>query len=219
MPAIQSDQVLGVLKRVAALLRDAGIPFALGGGLAAWARGGPPSEKDVDLLVREQDCERARELLAESGYRTEVPPEGWLVKAFDGDVLIDLIHRPSGLVVDDDLLGSCDELSVNAVRMPVMRIDDLLTSKLLSLTEHHLDFGPALEISRALREQIDWEAVRHRTGASPFARAFFALIHELGIVEVSGEVAGEVGGARSPSDTDQPGPALAPVSLVQERAS
>ena len=29
------------LKRVAATLRDEEIPFALGGGLAAWARGGP----------------------------------------------------------------------------------------------------------------------------------------------------------------------------------
>ncbi|MCB9395524.1 MAG: nucleotidyltransferase [Acidimicrobiaceae bacterium] len=218
---MQSDQVLGVLKRVAALLRDAGIPFALGGGLAAWARGGPPSEKDVDLLVREQDCDRARDVLAEAGYRTEVPPEGWLVKAFDGDVLIDLIHRPSGLVVDDDLLDACDELSVNAVRMPVMRIDDLLTSKLLSLTEHHLDFGPALEISRALREQIDWESVRQRTDASPFARAFFALIRELGIVEVLDVVANVDDDARQrPADgNDQPGPVIAPVSLVHERAS
>lgn len=184
MPAVQSEHVLASLKRVAAALRDAEIPFALGGGLAAWARGGPPSEKDVDLLIREQDCERAHEVLDAAGFRTEVPPEGWLVKAWDGEILIDLIHRPSGLVVDDALLATCDELSVHAVWMPVMRIDDLLTSKLLSLTEHHLDFGPALEITRALREQIDWVDVRRRTQSSPFARTFFALIHELGITDV-----------------------------------
>lgn len=184
MPALQSEHVLGSLKRVAATLRDADIPFALGGGLAAWARGGPPSEKDVDLLIREQDCERAHEVLDAAGFRTEVPPEGWLVKAWDGEILIDLIHRPSGLVVDDALLATCDELSVHAVWMPVMRIDDLLTSKLLSLTEHHLDYGPALEITRALREQIDWQQVRRRTESSPFARAFFSLIHELGITDV-----------------------------------
>jgi hypothetical protein len=40
-----------------------------------------------------------------------------------------------------------------------------------------------LELARSLREQIGWESVRERTAASPFARAFFTLIEELGIVE------------------------------------
>jgi hypothetical protein len=66
--------------------------------------------------------------------------------------------------------------------MLVMRVDDLLTSKLLALTEHHLDYGPVLEIARALREQIDWAELRRRTGHSPFARAFFVLACELGLV-------------------------------------
>ena len=40
-----------------------------------------------------------------------------------------------------------------------------------------------LEIARSLREQIDWDFVRERTDDSPFARAFFTLVEELGIVE------------------------------------
>jgi len=36
-----------------------------------------------------------------------------------------------------------------------------------------------------LREQIDWDEVRVRTEASPFARAFFTLVEELGVVERS----------------------------------
>jgi len=42
-----------------------------------------------------------------------------------------------------------------------------------------------LELARALREQVDWEEVRDRTEASPFARAFFTLVEGLGIVESS----------------------------------
>jgi predicted nucleotidyltransferase len=183
MPAVQGEHLLVSLKRVAAVLRDAGVPFALGGGLAGWARGGPPTEKDIDILIREDDCELAHKALAEAGFRTEVPPEGWLVKAYDDDILVDLIFRPSGLVVDDELLARCDELSVHAVTMRVMRINDLLVSKLLSLTEHHLDIGPALEMTRALREQIDWDDLWQRTQVSPFARAFIYLLHELGIVD------------------------------------
>ena len=178
-----SAHLLDCLKRVAAALRDAEVPFALGGGLSAWARGGPPSENDVDLLIREEDRERAHEVLEAIGLRTEVPPEGWLVKAYDDEILIDLIYRPSGLVIDDEFLAGCDEMSVQAVWMLVMPVDDLLVSKLLSLSEHHLDFGRALEISRALREQVDWDDVRRRTEASPFARAFLSLVAELGVAD------------------------------------
>lgn len=178
-----SEHLLDCLKRVAAALRDADVPYALGGGLSAWARGGPPSENDVDILIREQDSERARQALTEIGLRTEIPPEGWLVKAWDEEILVDLIFRPSGLVIDDEFLARCDELSVQAVWMKVMPLDDLLSSKLLSLTEHHLDYARALEIARALREQIDWREVRRRTEHSPFARAFLSLVEELGIAD------------------------------------
>jgi hypothetical protein len=64
-----------------------------------------------------------------------------------------------------------------------MPVDDLLVSKLLSLSEHHLDFGRALEISRSLREQIDWDDVRRRTQHSPFARSFLNLLAELGVTD------------------------------------
>jgi hypothetical protein len=188
--AQQPSDLVGCLKRVAAALRDGGVPFALGGGLAAWARGGPPSEHDVDLLIHERHREQAHEVLAGAGYRTEIPPEGWLIKAFDGDILIDLIYRPSGLDIDEGYIERCEQLSVSAVTMPVMSVDDLVVTKLLALTEHHLDFGRVLEVARALREQVDWNDVRRRTEHSPFARAFFTLIRELGIVDPVTERAG-----------------------------
>ena len=99
------------------------------------------------------------------------------------------VRDPSGIVVDDALLETCDLISVHAVTMPVMRTDDLLVSKLLSLTEHHLDFGPPLEVARALREQISWPEIRRRTSDSPFARTFFVLLHELSIVPFDAEPA------------------------------
>ena len=84
---------------------------------------------------------------AAAGLRTGVPPEGWLVKVWDGDTLVDLIFRPTGLDIDEAFAAS-DLLNVHAVVMPVLSVDDLLITKLLALTEHNLDYAPVLEYAR-----------------------------------------------------------------------
>jgi hypothetical protein len=178
----QFEAIKETLKKAAAALRRAEVPFLLGGGLAAWARGAPGRDHDLDLLVRPEDADRALEVLAEEGMRPEKPPENWLYKAWDGDVLIDLIFSPSGERISDENFVRAEELEVNAVRMQVASLEDVITGKLLALGEHEADFGPVLEISRAVREQVDWAEVRGRTQSSPFAKAFFTLAEELGIL-------------------------------------
>jgi hypothetical protein len=36
-------------------------------------------------------------------------------------------------------------------------------------------------MARTVREQIDWDEVRERTRESPYAKAFFTLVDELGV--------------------------------------
>src|SRR5881275_2011410 len=139
MPALQSEQILQSMKRAAGALRDANVPFALAGGLAAWARGGPPTEHDIDFLIRACDTEPALAALRKEGMQTESPPEGWLVKAWSDGVLIDLIFDPLEIEVDDAFFARCDRMSVAAVGMLVMPIDDVLVGKLLALSEHNLE--------------------------------------------------------------------------------
>jgi hypothetical protein len=176
------EAIVATLKKAARALRDADVPFMLGGGIACWARGGPETDHDLDLMFREADAERALAVLAEAGLRPERPPEDWLYKAWDGDVLVDLIFRPASGAVDDDMLARGEDLEVEAVPMRVMALEDVMSAKLLALTEHHVDYEGPLEIARSLREQIDWDEVRERTKGSPYAKAFFTLVEELGIV-------------------------------------
>jgi hypothetical protein len=65
----------------------------------------------------------------------------------------------------------------------VVSAGDVLVSKLLALREHELDFDTLIEMTRAVREQVDWDDVRARTEHSPFARAFFTLVEGLELVE------------------------------------
>jgi hypothetical protein len=170
------------LKKAAAALRGADVPFLLGGSLASWARGGPQSRHDLDLMIKRDDVERAVASLTAVGMRADDPPEEWLVKMWDGDVLVDLIFSPKGVPIDDDVLARGEEMSVLSMEMRVMAIEDVLVTKLMSIDEHHIRFEGLLPIARALREQIDWDRVRAATADSPFARAFFVLIEGLGIV-------------------------------------
>jgi predicted nucleotidyltransferase len=176
------EEICESMKRGASALREAGIPFVLGGGLAAWARGGPSSLHDVDFLVKPEDAERAAHALADAGMRTEKPPEGWLLKAYDGDTMIDLIYDPATGPVTDEVLERADDLEVLSTRMKVMALEDIMATKLLALNETHLDMKGALEMARAVREQVNWDEVRERTRDSAYAKGFFTLVEELGVV-------------------------------------
>ena len=173
------EDLLETLKRASAALREADIPFVLGGGIAVWARGGPETEHDLDFFLKPEDADRALQALADAGFRPEKPPEGWLDKAWDGDVLVDLIFDPSGVTIDDEFIERAPETEVHAVRMRVLRPEDVLVTKLLAMREHEVDYESVLEVARAVREQIDWDEVRKRTDGAPYAKAFFTLIDEL----------------------------------------
>src|SRR5690606_39621589 len=105
---------LDAMKRGGEVLRHAGVPFALAGGMAVYARGGSYTDHDVDFLIREQDVQRALEAFADVGFRVERPPLDWLVKAYHGDVLIDLIFRSVDRPLADQALAGADRFSVSA---------------------------------------------------------------------------------------------------------
>jgi predicted nucleotidyltransferase len=178
------EQLLVSMKKAGGILNDAGIPFVLGGGLACWARGAPKTEHDVDFLVRPEDAERAQRALVDAGMRPDKPPEGWLLKVYDGHVLIDLIFRPQDGPIDDGTFERAEELEVRAMPLQVAALEDVMVQKLLALKEQEPDYSSVLELARALREQVNWDDVRDRTKDSPFAKAYFTLLDELEIVPV-----------------------------------
>src|SRR5262245_59953545 len=178
-PSESLPDLVETMKKAAAAIDAAGVPVLLGGGLAAWARGGPPTDHDVDFFVREAHAEAGLAALEDAGMRPERPPEGWLLKAWDGDTLVDLIFRPSGGGVDDEMFARATDLEVMAHTLPVASIDDVLATKVLALNEQEPDFHAVLEIARSLREQVDWDQLRVRVDDSAFGAAFITLVERL----------------------------------------
>lgn len=176
--------LLHTLTKVVNTLAAAGIDFAVAGGCAVYARGGPPSDHDVDVFVREEDVRPAQQALVDAGMRREEPPEDWLTKVYDGDVLVDLIFRPNYRSNIDDLLSRAETMRIGPALAPVVTATDLMVDKLLVLNPHRCDFTPLLPIARDLREQIDWGRVAAETVESPYARSFLVLLEELSVADV-----------------------------------
>ena len=184
MPEPTFEELIEAMKDAVTVLQQVEVPFVLGGGLSAWARGGPRSEHDVDFLVRPEDVDKALAAFEAAGWETERPPEGWLVKAWhQNGSLVDLIYNPLSGPITDELIERAPLAEVMAVRVHVSTLEDVMVSKLMAITEQEPDFGALLEWTRALREQIAWDEVRTRSESSPFARAFFTLVEGLGIVD------------------------------------
>ena len=195
LPSPESDSMLKTVKRAAVELKRAEVAFALCGGWAAYARGGPRSGHDADFAMQEHDVPRALDVLEKAGFSVADPPEDWLAKVYDGEHLVDLIYRLSGRPVTEDMVAGCEQLEVGSVAMPVLSATDLVIAKLLSFQHHHCDFAWALPMVRAVREQVDWPQVRKETEHSPFAEAFLLLADRLGLTDCRPATGRKGGGA------------------------
>jgi hypothetical protein len=154
------------------------------GGYAAWARGGPEPNHDVDFLIAEEDAAEAAKFLAgEAGLDVVDPPEDWLFKVFTNGAMVDVIWRDSDRTAGRDLVERATAMQVLSVDMPVMPATELMVSKLNALDEHYCDLTMPVAVARALREQIDWERVEREVEGNDFAAAVLFLLRRLGVIE------------------------------------
>ncbi len=154
-----------------------------------YARGGPETEHDVDILILEEDVPTAVRALVGAGFRAADPPEEWLTKVYDGDRLVDLIFRANERQVTPEMLDEAEEIRVGPTVLHVQSGTDVMIGKLLALEVHRCDLAALLPIARALREQIDWARVREETAHSPYAEAFLLLCDRLAITDDEGRQA------------------------------
>ena len=180
-PDGSATQLREALRGAASALKENGPRFALAGSYALWAYGAPEPSHDVDLVVAESDTEAAVATLANAGFAIERPPEDWLFKARVAGMLVDVLHRVNGVPVDAETLDRAEQYEVLAVNMPVLPPTMVLIQQLRALGEHHCDFAKLLPAVRAVRERLDWHAIRSQTADNDYAVAFLVLADRLGL--------------------------------------
>jgi len=170
--------MLEAMKDVIARLEQAGIPFALIGGLAVGYHSIPRATKDVDFLVNEEDAERARQMFA-GEYRGGM--RDFLLFEHAG-VRFDLVvtrlrwHR--------DALAQAKDGVVEGIPIRVVPARDLILLKLIASVER-ANLGAAsqdrTDVIRVIehnadlsKTEFDWMARTLSTAYGMFGPAGFA---------------------------------------------
>lgn len=154
------------------------------GSVAVYAHGGSRYlQHDADFCVLPEDAEAVAATLREAGLPIRTPPEDWLLKTTcrgqNVDIIFALAHQP----VTEDMLERAHVLPVDSVLMPVLAPTDLIHSLISAFSEHYCDFGAVLPVARAVREKVDWNAVRAACGDQPMPAAFLFLLERLNVIE------------------------------------
>ncbi len=153
--------------RALQLLREAGVPFVVGGAYAyAHYTGIHRDTKDLDLFLRKADADRAIALFEANGWRTERNTHGWLHKAFWDGALIDLIYSAgSGIPqVDDAWVEHAVEGEVLGQRCLISPAEEIIWSKAFVLERERFDGTELNHLILAVGPRLDWKRLLERFG-------------------------------------------------------
>lgn len=172
MPDNAAEQVLDPASRdfyvhTLQLLRDAQIPYLLGGAYAFRCYTGIIRHtKDLDVFVRPADVDRALEALANGGYQTELTFPHWLGKAYSGDHFVDLIFKSGNGIseVDNTWFEHAEDDEVLGVPVKLLPAEEMLWTKIFIMERERYDGADVAHLLRARGDRLDWPRLLSNIG-------------------------------------------------------
>ncbi len=147
----------------------ADVPFLVGGALALkYFAKIARDTKDLDILIRRRDLDRALEVLADHGYDTELLFPHWLAKAWSGPHFIDIIFdSANGLCkVDDDWFEHASHCSLWGVPVLVCPAEEMILSKSFVMERERFDGADVYHLLEACCDSLDWSRLIECFGAN-----------------------------------------------------
>ena len=166
-------------------LEKAGVPFLLHGALALAAYTSRwRNTKDIDVIVREPDYERAVAALRTAGfadYYDQVPYDrSWIFRGFKNGVLFDVIwalpnHR---VTIDEEWFRRAQPLWLRGRVHATAPAEELVRVKLYVLQRERCDWVDVLNVLAATVDRLDWPwLVRRMDVDLPLLQAVLALFN------------------------------------------
>jgi hypothetical protein len=156
-----------VYRRCAEVLRDANVPFLVGGAYAM-AQYTPlvRETKDFDLFLRPGHIQWAMDTLERAGFHSELPYPHWLAKAYMGPTFIDLIFSSGNGValVDDEWFQHAPTAEVLGMQLQVCPAEEVIWSKAFVLERERFDGADVAHMIRDAGAGLDWQRLLRRFG-------------------------------------------------------
>jgi hypothetical protein len=144
---------------------EAKLPFLVGGAYA-YARytGIERHTKDFDVFVRPEDFDRALEVFARKGWRTDRTFAHWLGKGYHGEDFVDVIFSSGNAVarVDDLWFEHAVEEEVLGYATRLIPAEEMIWSKSFIMERERFDGGDVSHVFHARARELDWERLLRR---------------------------------------------------------
>jgi hypothetical protein len=152
-------------------LRDAGIPFMLGGGFAlATFIGRWRDTKDIDFYVSPKSREAAIKALTQAGfadYHKQRPYDRrWIYRSIQSGVIVDIIWSMANrrARVDDLWFRRAGSVVIRGQQLPVLPMEEFTWCKLYIVQRDHCDWTDILNLLYARGPEFDWSHLIWRLG-------------------------------------------------------
>ena len=163
-----SPGTLDFYRRVMTSLREARMPFLVGGAYAfARYTGIVRHTKDFDIFVHPRDFDRTLEELKRMGCSVPRPFPHWLGKGYWGDDFVDVIFSAgNGIARVDDLWfeHAVDE-EVLGIPSRLCPAEEMIWSKAFIQERERFDGADVAHLLRARAEELDWDRLLRRFGS------------------------------------------------------
>ena len=154
-------------RRSVVALRDAGVPFLIGGAYVVEVYTGVSRQtKDFDLYLRPQHVDPAIQALKRAGYKTKKTFPHWLAKAERGRDCVDLIFRAgNGLCeVDDSWFERAHGSNFLGLEVKLCAPEEMIWMKAYVMERERFDGADIAHVLQSWADKLDWPHLVRRFG-------------------------------------------------------
>lgn len=159
-----------IYREVMLEVEKAGIPFSVGGGIAAMAYADQARDsRDLDLYIVQRDCPAVIKVLKNlrfEDYYSEKPYERhWIYRSYREGTIVDVMWAMANRrsYVDDSWLSG-PRLTIEDVHVRLLPPEEILWTKLYVLQRDRSDWSDALNMLYVVGPSLNWRRLFDRAG-------------------------------------------------------